>query len=180
MAWAARGKVCAWGAPRCAARAVHRSFTADRETLGALLGLPTAVVGITFSAVGTSLPNLVASMVVARKGLGNMAVSNALGSNTFNILIGLGLPWVLYCASHDGVYHGLPAEDIVVPVAILIVTLLAFLALLVCTGFELYRSHAFVFLFAYVAFLAWAVGKEYIQAPPAGTNTFVVDDPAAP
>lgn len=34
---AARGKVCERGAPRCAARAVHRSFAADRETLGALL-----------------------------------------------------------------------------------------------------------------------------------------------
>lgn len=34
---AARGKVCDRGAPRCAARAVHRSFAADRETLGALL-----------------------------------------------------------------------------------------------------------------------------------------------
>ena len=34
---AARGKVRERGAPRCAARAVHRSFAADRETLGALL-----------------------------------------------------------------------------------------------------------------------------------------------
>ncbi|KAH8087719.1 calcium ion antiporter [Aureococcus anophagefferens] len=99
------------------------------ETLGAMLGLPDAVVGITFSAVGTSLPNLVASMVVARKGLGNMAVSNA-GSNTLNVLIGLGLPWLAFCLSHGGVYHGLPAEDIVVPVLVLVVTLLLFLVLL--------------------------------------------------
>ena len=34
---AARGKVCDRGAPRWTARAVHRSFAADRETLGALL-----------------------------------------------------------------------------------------------------------------------------------------------
>ena len=134
------------------------------ETLGAMLGLPDAVVGITFSAVGTSLPNLVASMVVARKGLGNMAVSNALGSNTFNVLIGLGLPWLAFCLSHGGVYHGLPAEDIVVPVLVLVVTLLLFLVLLLCTGFRLYRVHAAAFLGAYVAFLVWAVGKEYLGA----------------
>ena len=43
------------------------------ETLGAMLGLPTSVVGITFSAIGTSLPNLIASMVAAHQNLGNMA-----------------------------------------------------------------------------------------------------------
>ena len=134
------------------------------ETLGALLGLPDAVVGITFSAVGTSLPNLVASMVVARKGLGNMAVSNALGSNTFNILIGLGFPWLAYCLSHGGVYHGLPAEDIVVPVLVLVVTLVVFIAILFATGFKLYKSHAAVFLGAYVAFLVWAIAKVYLAA----------------
>ena len=35
-------------------------------------------------------------MIVARQGLGNMAVSNALGGNVFNIFMGLGLPWTLY------------------------------------------------------------------------------------
>jgi Ca2+/Na+ antiporter len=34
--------------------------------------------------------------VVARKGLGDMAISNALGSNVFSVLVGLGLPWFLY------------------------------------------------------------------------------------
>ena len=107
---------------------------------------------------------VVAATSVARRGLGNMAVSNALGSNTFNVLIGLGLPWLAFCLSHGGVYHGLPAEDIVVPVLVLVVTLLLFLVLLLCTGFRLYRVHAAAFLGAYVAFLVWAVGKEYLGA----------------
>jgi len=85
------------------------------ETLGALLGLPDSVVGLTLSAVGTSLPNLFASISVAKRGLGNMAVSNALGSNSFNVYIALGLPWLLYTA-FVGPYHALPADDIVGPV----------------------------------------------------------------
>jgi hypothetical protein len=40
------------------------------ERLGELLGLPPSVVGITFSAVGTSLPNLIASMVAANQARG--------------------------------------------------------------------------------------------------------------
>ena len=34
-------------------------------------------------------------VLVARQGLGNMAVSNAFGSNTFNIFIALGFPWLI-------------------------------------------------------------------------------------
>ena len=130
------------------------------ETLGALLGLPDSVVGLTLSAIGTSLPNLFASISVARRGLGNMAVSNALGSNSFNIYIGLGLPWLIYTAA-IGPYHSLPADDIVGPVLVLVVTLLAFLVLLACTGFRLRRGHGVVFLALYLAFLVWAVAKEY-------------------
>ena len=40
-------------------------------------------------------------MLVARQGLGDMAVSNAFGSNTFNICIALGLPWLVLVLSDD-------------------------------------------------------------------------------
>jgi Ca2+/Na+ antiporter len=51
----------------------------------------------------------------------NMAVSNASGSNTFNIVIGLGLPWVLYTNFVTGFepYHGLRDEGITESVVIL-------------------------------------------------------------
>ena len=134
------------------------------ETLGELLGLPTSVVGITFSAVGTSLPNLIASMVAANQGLGNMAVSNAFGSNTFNICMGLGLPWALYVASlgEGQVYHSLPDAGIVDSVLILIGSLIFFLGLLVSTGFVLYRWHGYLFICMYVAYLCYAIGKVYL------------------
>ena len=89
-----------------------------------------------------------------------MAVSNALGSNSFNIYIGLGLPWLIYTAV-IGPYHSLPADDIVGPVLVLVVALLGFLVLLACTGFRLHRAHGTVFLALYLAFLVWAVAKEY-------------------
>ena len=54
-------------------------------------------------------------------GLGNMAVSNAFGSNSFNILIGLGLPWFVFVwANGWETYKQLPAEGIVVPVVLLV------------------------------------------------------------
>eukprot|EP00959_Pyramimonas_sp_CCMP1952_P044146 922770-Pyramimonas_sp.AAC.1 len=46
-------------------------------------------------AAGTSIPDMFGSLAVAREGQGDMAVSNAIGSNVFDILLGLGLPWFI-------------------------------------------------------------------------------------
>ncbi|XP_062863999.1 sodium/potassium/calcium exchanger 4a [Trichomycterus rosablanca] len=63
--------------------------------IGYTLGIPDVIMGITFLAAGTSVPDCIASLIVARQGLGDMAVSNTIGSNVFDILIGLGVPWAL-------------------------------------------------------------------------------------
>ncbi|XP_042321421.1 sodium/potassium/calcium exchanger 3 isoform X3 [Sceloporus undulatus] len=63
--------------------------------IGYTLGIPDVIMGITFLAAGTSVPDCMASLIVARQGMGDMAVSNSIGSNVFDILIGLGLPWSL-------------------------------------------------------------------------------------
>ncbi|XP_062037298.1 sodium/potassium/calcium exchanger 4 isoform X1 [Lepus europaeus] len=62
---------------------------------GYTLGIPDVIMGITFLAAGTSVPDCMASLIVARQGLGDMAVSNTIGSNVFDILVGLGIPWGL-------------------------------------------------------------------------------------
>ncbi|XP_077096248.1 sodium/potassium/calcium exchanger 4a isoform X3 [Siphateles boraxobius] len=61
--------------------------------VGYTLGIPDVIMGITFLAAGTSVPDCIASLIVARQGLGDMAVSNSIGSNVFDILVGLGVPW---------------------------------------------------------------------------------------
>ncbi|XP_056150757.1 sodium/potassium/calcium exchanger 4 [Lampris incognitus] len=63
--------------------------------IGFTLGIPDVIMGITFLAAGTSVPDCIASLIVARQGLGDMAVSNTIGSNVFDILVGLGVPWAL-------------------------------------------------------------------------------------
>ena len=55
------------------------------------LGLSEKLVGLTIVAIGTSLPELVTSLVAAKKGENDIALGNILGSNTFNILLILGL-----------------------------------------------------------------------------------------
>ncbi|CAG7822339.1 unnamed protein product [Allacma fusca] len=63
--------------------------------LGYTVGIPDTVMGLTFVAAGVSVPDALSSLAVIKEGFGDMAVSNAVGSNVFDILICLGLPWFL-------------------------------------------------------------------------------------
>jgi cation:H+ antiporter len=60
-------------------------------TIAGKLGLSENLIGLTIVAVGTSLPELVTSIVASRKNEVEMAVGNVLGSNVFNILLILGV-----------------------------------------------------------------------------------------
>ncbi|XP_026474447.1 probable sodium/potassium/calcium exchanger CG1090 [Ctenocephalides felis] len=66
--------------------------------IGSTLGIPDTVMGLTFVAAGVSVPDALSSIAVIREGYGDMAVSNAVGSNVFDILICLGLPWFIQTA----------------------------------------------------------------------------------
>jgi Ca2+/Na+ antiporter len=92
-----------------------------------------------------------------------MAVSNAFGSNTFNIMVGLGFPWVLYIATHGLLpYHALQDDGITISVIILGTVLGVFVALVVPTGFVLYRWHGHLFILLYLSYLAYAIGQVYL------------------
>eukprot|EP00615_Pteridomonas_danica_P012280 CAMPEP_0114335976 /NCGR_PEP_ID=MMETSP0101-20121206/5403_1 /TAXON_ID=38822 ORGANISM="Pteridomonas danica, Strain PT" /NCGR_SAMPLE_ID=MMETSP0101 /ASSEMBLY_ACC=CAM_ASM_000211 /LENGTH=577 /DNA_ID=CAMNT_0001467753 /DNA_START=618 /DNA_END=2351 /DNA_ORIENTATION=- len=154
-------------------------MTISVEALANTLNIDDAVAGLTISAAGTSFPNLVASMIVARQGLGNMAVSNAFGSNVFNVFMGLGIPWLAYCFFAPGAveintkyhtYHGLEAEGVFIPTVFLLVTLLFFTLLLAISGMKLYTWHAYLFAGLYLLFLVWAIGWE-CAVPPSWPQT---------
>ncbi|XP_061465497.1 sodium/potassium/calcium exchanger 2 [Rhineura floridana] len=66
--------------------------------VGETIGISEEIMGLTILAAGTSIPDLITSVIVARKGLGDMAVSSSVGSNIFDITVGLPLPWLLYAS----------------------------------------------------------------------------------
>ncbi|XP_075990859.1 sodium/potassium/calcium exchanger 5-like [Anticarsia gemmatalis] len=63
--------------------------------LGDTLNVPDSITGLTILAAGTSLPEAVSSVLVTVQGHGTMGISNSIGSNTFDILLCLGLPWLI-------------------------------------------------------------------------------------
>lgn len=75
-------------------------FSADMVVDSAVIiakafGMSDLVIGLTIVAVGTSLPELAASVAGVLKGEDDLAVGNIIGSNIFNILAVMGIPGIL-------------------------------------------------------------------------------------
>jgi len=66
-------------------------FVGGAVSVAKTLGMSERLVGLTIVALGTSLPELVTSVIAARRGHSDLAVGNVVGSNIFNVLLCLGL-----------------------------------------------------------------------------------------
>jgi hypothetical protein len=71
-------------------------FTSVLDYLGCGWGLTGSLLGLSIGAAGTSFPNMIASMYLARIGQGSNACVQAIAANTFNLCIGLGLIWLMH------------------------------------------------------------------------------------
>ena len=71
--------------------------------IGYTIGIPDAIMGVTFLAAGTSIPDAYSSVAVVRQGYVDMGVSNIFGSNVFDLLIGLAVPWFIKSLFNSGV-----------------------------------------------------------------------------
>jgi K+-dependent Na+/Ca+ exchanger-like protein len=121
--------------------------------LSAALAIPPVVVALTILAGGTSVPDMISSIVVSRQGRGEMAVANAVGSNIFDVLIGLGVPWLIAMwflgqEVHVGT-EGLLSSTITLLGTVLILVVFLF------TGRVLSRIEGAILLVLYVAYAVW-------------------------
>lgn len=86
----------AFGASLALLLAAARFFTLSAERVGLALGLSPFAVGVLILSAGTSLPELVASIVAASRGSSEIVVGNVLGANLSNLLLVMGA--VAVCA----------------------------------------------------------------------------------
>lgn len=117
------------------------------EEIARACGMSETLIGLTIVAAGTSLPELVTSVVAARKGEVKLAIGNAVGSNIFNILLILGI---------SSVIHSIPltAEsviDLFVLIGISIMTLV-----FSASGKRINRVEGAVMVLSYTAYVAFA------------------------
>eukprot|EP00951_Prasinocladus_malaysianus_P022439 scaffold187940_cov37-Prasinocladus_malaysianus.AAC.1 len=129
--------------------------------IGCVLGIPLSVMGVTVLAAGTSIPDALSSIVVAKQGQGNMAVANAIGSNVFDIWLGLGLPWWIFLLVQKikDQKPGLcvSTKELMPNVIILFSVLIFYFGILIVCKFKLYVKVGFAFVALYAVFAVWQV-----------------------
>lgn len=130
------------------------------EIVGVTFGIPDVLMGLTVLAAGTSVPDLLSSVIVARRGQGDMAVSSSVGSNIFDILVGLPLPWLIYSAVYMGDSVEINSDGVVLNLVILIVMLVLVILSVHCQGWKLTKVLGGIMFLLYVGFLANAIYRE--------------------
>jgi len=119
-----------------------------------ILEIPEAFIAITVLAVGTSIPDLLSSIIVGRQNRGGMAVSNAIGSNVFDILVGLGIPFILMIVFNGGTVE-IETTDLIPSTALLLLSVLFMFLLLMANRWNIGKKFGLTLIFLYIAFIIW-------------------------
>lgn len=147
--------------------------------IGYTLGIPDSVMGVTFLAAGTSVPDCYSSIHAARNGMADMAVSNSIGSNVFDILIGLAVPWFIQSAIYPGVVASVNSRGVIYSVILLFLSLIVTIYLMNRADWSLQPRLGLALIIAYVVFIILTCMLEFnlfghVNPPPcppvAGTN----------
>ncbi|PXF48452.1 Sodium/potassium/calcium exchanger 4 [Gracilariopsis chorda] len=127
--------------------------------VGCLIGIPATIMGLTVLAAGTSVPDALASISVARNGAGDMAVSNAIGSNVFDILLGLGFPWFLghLILKEQIAIPVEPITTVVIPIVILFAIMVALVIVLIALRWQMRPLLGYILFGLYGAFIVYSL-----------------------
>ena len=106
-----------------------------------------SLVGLTIVAVGTSLPELVTSVVAAKKGENEIAIGNVIGSNIFNILLILGVSSVITPLTIG--------TQIIIDIAVMLLAVV--LAFILSIKGKLNKKDGLIFILCYVAYIAYLI-----------------------
>merc|ERR1719245_1953622 len=130
------------------------------QVIGDTLGIPQVVMGLTFLAAGTSIPDLLSSVIVAKKGFGDMAVSSSIGSNIFDILVGLPLPWLAFSIVHWCPVH-VNAPNLQISLFVLLGMVVAVILMIVWSKWMMTKRLGMCMFFFYIVFLCIDLPNAY-------------------
>ncbi|CAD5208436.1 unnamed protein product [Bursaphelenchus xylophilus] len=135
------------------------------NTIGETFLIPTEVIGLTILAAGTSIPDLITSVIVARKGLGDMAVSSSVGSNIFDVCVGLPVPWLLFFLFNlikNGTTGSVPVSSngLICSVSMLFFMLVFLVATIALCGWKMNKYFGVFMLVEYCVFCTASVFLE--------------------
>jgi len=125
--------------------------------IGCILNIPSLIMGVTVLAAGTSIPDALSSIVVARQGMGDMAVANAIGSNVFDIWMGLGAPWFFVLLIDDREILLADKSTMWYNVFILMFAMFFYLGVIAFDKFRLRATSGYLLMGMYVVYALWQI-----------------------
>lgn len=130
-------------------------FVNGAVDLAKTFGVSEVIIGLTIVAIGTSMPELVTSVLAALKGQSDIAIGNVVGSNLFNILGILGITAIVHPVSA----LGFQSFDFIVMLALAVI-ILPF----AWTGLRIGRREGSVLLLSYLGYMAYLITQASAQA----------------
>ncbi len=124
--------------------------------IASILEIPESIIALTILAAGTSIPDLISSIVVSKQGRAGMAISNAVGSNIFDILVGLGLPFLIFIMMQGG-HAEIDTAGLEKSAYFLLGAIVLILSLFVIKRWVIGRFVGWTLLLLYAAYLFWEI-----------------------
>lgn len=118
------------------------------KEIARVFGLSEALIGLTIVAIGTSLPELVTSVVAALKGERGIALGNVIGSNIFNIFFILGISAAILPMNVSGTY----LYDILMLIGVMVITYLP-----IAKTKKIGRLMGVIMMLVYVAYMVYLI-----------------------
>uniref|UniRef100_A0A3Q1HZF3 Solute carrier family 24 member 2 n=1 Tax=Acanthochromis polyacanthus TaxID=80966 RepID=A0A3Q1HZF3_9TELE len=128
--------------------------------VGDTIGITEEIMGLTILAAGTSIPDLITSVIVARKGLGDMAVSSSVGSNIFDITVGLPFPWLLWSLFSGMKSVPVSSNGLFCAIVLLFIMLLFVIISIAACKWRMSKLLGFIMFMLYFVFLVVSVMLE--------------------
>uniref|UniRef100_A0A8C6T764 Sodium/calcium exchanger membrane region domain-containing protein n=1 Tax=Neogobius melanostomus TaxID=47308 RepID=A0A8C6T764_9GOBI len=128
--------------------------------VGETIGITEEIMGLTILAAGTSIPDLITSVIVARKGLGDMAVSSSVGSNIFDITVGLPFPWLLWSMLSDFESIRVSSNGLFCAIVLLFLMLLFVIISIAACKWRMSKLLGFIMFLLYLVFVVVSVMLE--------------------
>ncbi|XP_043953612.1 sodium/potassium/calcium exchanger 2-like isoform X4 [Gambusia affinis] len=128
--------------------------------VGETIGITEEIMGLTILAAGTSIPDLITSVIVARKGLGDMAVSSSVGSNIFDITVGLPFPWLVWSMFRGFIPVQVSSNGLFCAIVLLFLMLLFVIISIAACKWRMSKLLGFIMFMLYFVFLVVSVMLE--------------------
>ena len=126
------------------------NFVVDSASyIADVLGVSERMIGLTIVALGTSLPELVTSVIATKKGEYDIAIGNVVGSNIFNIGIVIGLPVALFGTIPNVTYN-------IVDLAMMLASA-ALLFIFSYNDYKIKKNEGIIFLVLFVLYYSYVI-----------------------